>query len=62
VEPPADQTDYLPLAEAIRLCREGHGDAHAEALCGRLAHHLGWIPTLGMTLGEARSSLEPAGV
>lgn len=53
---------FVPLAEAIRLCRAGHGDSHSEALLQRLAHRLGWIPSLSVTLGEARRLLDsPAG-
>jgi hypothetical protein len=54
--PPTD--GFVPLAEAIRLCRTDHGDSHTEALCQRLAHRLGWIPSLGMGLAEARLLLE----
>ena len=57
VEPPTDSSDraaFIPLAEAIRFCRDGHGDAHTEALCERLADHLDWVPNLGMSVDEAR--------
>jgi hypothetical protein len=46
---------YLPLARAITLCREGHGDAQTEALLVRLADELGWIPNLGMSVKEAKA-------
>lgn len=55
VEPAAH---FVPLAEAIALCRADQGDSHSEALLQRLAHRLGWIPTLSMSLGQARQLLE----
>ena len=57
VEPPAqpEAHGYVPLAEAIRLCRTGEGDAHTEALCERLADDLDWLPNLGMSVDQARS-------
>ncbi len=57
VEPPISPTErnaFVPLSEAIRFCREDHGDAQTEALCERLADHLGWIPNLEMSVEEAR--------
>ena len=53
---PADH--FIPLAEAIRLCRTDQGDSQTEALLQRLASRLGWIPTLGMGLREAKLLLE----
>lgn len=58
VTAPEDSSGFTSLSEAIRLCRRGHGDAHTEAFCQRLADHLGWIPGLRMTLDEARRLLE----
>jgi hypothetical protein len=58
VELPVDADSFVPLAEAIALCRCGHGDAQTEGLLQRLADRLGWIPGLGMSLGEARPLLE----
>jgi hypothetical protein len=55
---------YVPLAEAIRLCRQGHGDAQTEATLLRLADHLGWVPELGMTRSKVMgiiSNARPAG-
>lgn len=47
VAPPSDARAFVPLSEAIALCRrDGEGDAHTEALLERLAQRLGWIPTL----------------
>ena len=44
---------FVPLAEAIRLCRQGHGDAQTEATLLRLADDLDWIPELGMSRTDA---------
>ncbi len=49
---------FVPLAEAISLCRSGHGDAQSEALLLRLADELHWIPTLGMSVEDARAVLD----
>lgn len=57
VPPPADRSDFVTLAEALRLCRTGQGDAQTEAVCLRLADKLGWIPQLGMSADEARKRL-----
>lgn len=59
IDPPsaADARSFVTLAEAIRACREGHGDAQTEALCERLADNLGWIPNLGMTVDQARQKM-----
>lgn len=43
---------YLPLAEALRECRSGQGDAQTEALLLRLADHLRWNPNLGLSWEE----------
>lgn len=40
---------YVTLAEALRECRSGQGDAQTEALLLRLADHLRWNPNLGMS-------------
>ncbi|MCA9791668.1 MAG: hypothetical protein KC910_07720 [Candidatus Eremiobacteraeota bacterium] len=54
----ADDPDvFLPLSEAIRLCRHGQADAHTEALLQRLAAELEWLPTLGLALPQARAML-----
>ncbi|MGE0495255.1 MAG: hypothetical protein AB7S38_38975 [Vulcanimicrobiota bacterium] len=55
--PAGESGDFLPLAEAIRLCRQGQADAHTEALLQRLAADLDWLPTLGMGLAQARELL-----
>ncbi len=52
-----DQQNFLPLAEALRLCRQGHGDAQTEALLLRLADHFQWIPTLNLSVSQARDLL-----
>lgn len=44
-QPPQGQENYVTLAEAITLCRQGHGDAQTITLI-RLADHLEWIPEL----------------
>lgn len=50
VDPPegSARKHFVTLAEAIRLCRTGHGDAQSEATLLRLATHLDWLPQLGM--------------
>jgi len=59
VEKPRGNGSFMPLAEALRRCRaEGDGDAHTEALLLRLASKLGWIPSLGMTVPEARRVMD----
>ncbi len=50
---PSHPSDFLPLAEAIRLTRRGHGDAQTEATLLRLADRLEWIPQLGMSRDQA---------
>lgn len=53
---PAEDADlFVPLSEAIRLCRTGHGDAQTEATLLRLADRLEWIPELAMTRSLALS-------
>ncbi len=59
-ESDSEGENFVPLSEAIRLCRRGHGDAHTEAFCQRLADHLAWIPGLKMSAAEARQLLESA--
>ncbi len=54
---PASEDDFVTLAEALRLCRKGHGDSQTEALLLRLAQDLQWLPHLGLSLGEARERL-----
>lgn len=49
---------FVTLAEALSLCRTGHGDSHTEALLQRLARRLGWIPGLGIAVEEARLLLD----
>jgi hypothetical protein len=63
VETPTPETraSYVPLAEALRLCRQGHGDAQSEATLLRLADHLGWIPELGMDLATVRGVIARQG-
>ena len=51
------QAGYVPLSDAIKMCRTGDGDAHTEALCERLADDLEWIPNLNMSVESARSLL-----
>lgn len=50
--------EFVPLSEALRLCRSGQGDAQTEAALLRLAEHLQWIPTLGMSVENARRLLD----
>ena len=53
--PPADKSAFVPLSDALRLVRaEGQGDAGTEAALLRLADALGWVPSLGMSLGRAK--------
>ena len=49
-----EQSGYVKLSEAIKLCRTGDGDAHTEALCERLADDLNWIPNLEMSVQQAK--------
>lgn len=49
--------EFIPLAEALRRCRQGHGDAQTEATLLRLADRLDWIPQLGMSVDQARRLL-----
>ncbi len=55
VDPPAEseRVNFVTLAEALRLCRTGHGDAQSEATLLRLATHLDWLPQLGMSRSKA---------
>ncbi len=46
---------FVPMAEAIKLCRTGHGDTQTEALLERLSDDLEWIPNLGMTVEQAKA-------
>lgn len=59
---PPDQGNehFLPLAQAIQLCREGHGDSQTEATLLRLADAEGWIPQLGMSQSHARALSHPS--
>lgn len=49
--------DYMPLASALRACRDGQGDAQTEAALLRLAEHLHWIPELNLSVEDARKLL-----
>ena len=55
VDPPDEneRSNFVTLAEALRLCRTGHGDAQTEATLLRLATHLDWLPQLGMSRSKA---------
>lgn len=59
IDPPAGRSrdHFVTLAEAIRLCRTGHGDAQSEATLLRLATHLDWLPQLGMARSTVYSRL-----
>lgn len=46
---------FVPIGEAIKMCRTGDGDAQTEALCEKLCTDLGWLPNLNMTVEQARS-------
>lgn len=48
---------FVPISQAITLCRTGEGDAQTEALCERLCDDLQWIPNLGMSVSQAKSLL-----
>lgn len=48
---------FMPLSQAIRECRTGQGDAQTEATLLRLADSLQWIPSLNLSLEEARTQL-----
>lgn len=48
---------FLPISQAITLCRSGDGDAQTEALCERLCDDLKWIPNLEMSVDDARRLL-----
>lgn len=48
--------ELLPLAEAIRLFREGEGDAAAECALYRLADRLGYVPELGAFAAALRGA------
>lgn len=52
-----DTSDFVTLAEAIRLCRTGQGDVQSEATLLRLADRLEWLPQLGMSRTQARELL-----
>lgn len=52
-----EQSGYVKLSEAIRLCRTGDGDAHTEALCERLADDMNWLPNLDMSVEQAKTLL-----
>ena len=58
VEPPSPiSEEWVPLGEALELCRQGQGDGQSEAALIRLARRLEWLPNLGMTVAQARSLL-----
>lgn len=60
VDPPKnpEKEGFVSLAEAVKLCRSGHGDTQTEALCGRLADDLKWIPNLGMSVAQAKAAMQ----
>lgn len=49
---------FLPLADALALCRQGHGDVHTEATLMRLADRLKWIPQLGLSYTQAHELIK----
>lgn len=51
---------YVTLAEAIKECRSGEGDAQTEALLWRLADHLRWNPNLGMSWDDIDRAISSA--
>ncbi len=63
VDPPEGpaREHFVSLAEAIRLCRTGHGDAQSEATLLRLATHLDWLPQLGMARSTVYTRLPQHG-
>lgn len=48
---------FIPLAEALELCRTGHGDSQTEALLLKLADKLEWSVNLGMSWKQAEKLL-----
>ena len=63
IDPPeaSDRKNFFTLADAIRLCRSGHGDAQSEATLLRLATHLDWLPQLGMARSTVYLRTNPVG-
>lgn len=51
---------FVPISQAIALCRSGEGDAQTEALCERLCDDLEWIPNLELSVSQARRLLTPS--
>ena len=49
--------EMIPIAQAIQQCRTGQGDAQTEALLLRLCRQLHWLPTLDLTVEQARQLL-----
>lgn len=49
--------EMIPIARAIEECRSGQGDAQTEALLLRLCRQLHWIPTLDLSVEQAKSLL-----
>ena len=54
----AERARFVPLSDAIALCRQGEGDAATEALLLRLADAAGWVPSLRMSLATAEKLLK----
>ena len=54
IRKPGDAESFVTLAEALTLCREGHGDAQTETVLLRLADSLEWCPQLGMSRAAVR--------
>ncbi|MBT9582816.1 hypothetical protein IV102_05675 [bacterium] len=50
--------DWIPLGQALELCRTGQGDGQTEAALIRLARQLKWLPNLGMNVEQARALLK----
>lgn len=50
--------DWIPLSQALELCRTGQGDGQTEAALHRLAHRLHWLPTLDLSVDQARALLQ----
>jgi hypothetical protein len=59
VPPPSATDGFVPLSDAIQMCRQGQGDVATESLLISLARSPGvdWIPELGMTVADARKAL-----
>jgi hypothetical protein len=55
---PADAQDWIPLAKALEFCRTGQGDSQSEAALLRLSRRLAWLPTLNMSVAQARALMD----